>query len=60
MNIIYGLEAPDSGEVSASKITIGYLTQESKLDPSKTLLEAVSLPTGQLGSLAKKISYLEK
>ena len=61
LNIIYGLENRDSGELEVMRnVTVGYLTQESRLDPSKTLLEAVSIPTGQLGSLAKKIVYLEK
>lgn len=61
LNIIYGLERQDNGEILTSRsATVGYLTQESKLDPEKTLLEAVSVPAGHLGSLAKKISYLEK
>jgi ATP-binding cassette subfamily F protein 3 len=61
LNIIYGLETPDNGEVEVGRnATVGYLTQESRLDPSKTLLEAVSVPVGRLGSLAKKISYLER
>lgn len=61
LNIIYGLETADMGELIIPRdITLGYMTQESKLDDSQTLLEAVSAPTGQLGSLAKKITYLEK
>ena len=61
LNIIYGLETVDMGEIKIPRdITLGYMTQESKLDESQTLLEAVSQPTGQLGSLAKKITYLEK
>ena len=61
LNIIYGLETADMGELKIPRdITLGYMTQESKLDDSQTLLEAVSAPTGQLGSLAKKITYLEK
>ncbi|MCK5024057.1 MAG: ABC-F family ATP-binding cassette domain-containing protein [Thermoplasmata archaeon] len=60
LNIIYGLETADMGELKIPRdITLGYMTQESKLDDSQTLLEAVSAPTGQLGSLAKKITYLE-
>ena len=61
LNIIYGLETADMGEIKIPRdITLGYMTQESKLDDSQTLIEAVSQPTGQLGSLAKKITYLEK
>ncbi|MBA3046529.1 MAG: ATP-binding cassette domain-containing protein [Candidatus Thermoplasmatota archaeon] len=60
LNIIYGLEKMDLGEIKVPKdVTIGYMTQENKLDEEKTLLEAVSAPTGQLGSLAKRVSYLE-
>jgi len=60
-NIIYGLESPGSGEmVLAKSATMGYLTQQSKLEPSETLIEAVSAPTGHLGSLAKKVYYLEQ
>ena len=61
LNVIYGLERPDSGGIEISKnTTMGYMTQESDLDPSKTLIESVSAPTGHLGSLAKKITYLER
>ncbi|MCK5309255.1 MAG: ABC-F family ATP-binding cassette domain-containing protein, partial [Thermoplasmata archaeon] len=61
LNIIYGLETADMGEIKIPRdVTLGYMTQESKLDDSQTLIEAVSQPTGQLGSLAKKITYLEK
>jgi len=61
LNIIYGLETADMGEIKIPRdITLGYMTQESRLDDSQTLIEAVSQPTGQLGSLAKKITYLEK
>ena len=61
LNIIFGLEKQDLGEVMVSKeATMGYMTQESGLDPGLTLLEAVSAPTGKLGSLAKRVSYLER
>ncbi len=61
LNIIYGLERPDLGEVSIPKDkTMGYMTQESGLDPELTLLKAVSAPTGKLGSLAKKVAFLER
>ncbi|MDO9538078.1 MAG: ABC-F family ATP-binding cassette domain-containing protein [Thermoplasmata archaeon] len=61
LNIIYGLEKPDMGELKIPKeVIMGYMTQESKLDDDLTLLEAVSAPTGQLGSLAKRITFLEK
>ncbi len=60
LNIIFGLEKPDMGELKIPKdVTIGYMTQENKLDEEQTLLEAVSAPTGQLGSLSKRIAYLE-
>jgi len=60
LNIIFGLERLDMGELKIPKdVTIGYMTQENKLDEELSLLEAVSAPTGQLGSLAKRISYLE-
>lgn len=61
LNIIYGLEKADTGELKTPPdLVLGYMTQESKLDESLTLIEAVSAPTGHLGSLAKKIAYLEK
>ncbi len=61
LNIIFGLERADMGEVMIPQdIVLGYMTQENKLEPEDSLLEAVSAPTGQLGSLAKKISYLER
>ncbi|MDD4308424.1 MAG: ABC-F family ATP-binding cassette domain-containing protein [Thermoplasmata archaeon] len=61
LNIIYGLEKPDLGEIKIPReTTMGYMTQESCLDPNSTLLESVSAPTGKLGSLAKRVAYLEK
>ncbi len=60
LNIIYGIEKADSGEITGMKDkTLGYMTQLSPLEDSKTLIEAISKPTGKLGSLAKKIAYLE-
>ncbi|MCK4757603.1 MAG: ABC-F family ATP-binding cassette domain-containing protein [Thermoplasmata archaeon] len=60
LNIIYGIERPDSGEIKGlSDKTLGYMTQHSPLDDTKTLIEAISKPTGKLGSLAKKITFLE-
>jgi ATP-binding cassette subfamily F protein 3 len=61
LNIIFGLEKADMGELKIPKdITMGYMTQESKLDDDLSLLEAVSAPTGLLGSLAKRITYFEQ
>lgn len=61
LNIIYGLEMPDSGELTMpDHIRLGYMTQDSKLDESKTLIEFASVPEGRLGFLAKRIAYLEK
>ena len=61
LNIICGLEKPDLGEVRIPKeTTVGYMTQESGLNTDSTLLESVSAPTGKLGSLAKRVGYLEK
>jgi ATP-binding cassette subfamily F protein 3 len=60
LNILFGLERADLGEVKVPKeLVIGYMTQESSLDEGLTLLEAVSAPTGKLGSIAKRIDYLE-
>ena len=42
MKIIAGIETPTHGEVVfAPGYTVGYLEQEPKLDPSKTVLEVV-------------------
>ncbi len=61
LNIIYGLEGVDTGElIGLDDITIGYLTQHSDLEEGKTLLETALRPTGHLGSLAKKVAYLEQ
>ncbi len=61
LNMIYGLEKQDMGEIIIPRdLSMGYMTQESDLDDSKTLLEAVCVPTGHLGSLTKKIAYIEK
>ncbi len=60
LNIIYGIEDPDGGEIiGLDDKTLGYMTQLSPLEDDKTLIEAVSRPTGKLGSLAKKIAFLE-
>jgi ATP-binding cassette subfamily F protein 3 len=61
LNIIFGLEKADMGELKIPKdITMGYMTQESKLADDLSLLEAVSAPTGLLGSLAKRITFFEQ
>jgi len=61
LNIVCGLEMPDMGEVIVPKdAAVGYMTQDSRYDSELTLLETVSAPTGRLGSLAKRIAYLER
>jgi ATP-binding cassette subfamily F protein 3 len=61
LNIICGLEKADNGELKIPKdVSIGYMTQESGLDDGISLIDAVSAPTGKLGSLAKRVAYIER
>ena len=55
MKIIAGIEAPTHGEVVfAPGYTVGYLEQEPKLDPSKTVLEVVQEGVQEVMDLLKE------
>ena len=55
MKIIAGIETPTHGEVVfAPGYTVGYLEQEPKLDPSKTVLEVVQEGVQEVMDLLKE------
>ena len=54
MDIIAGLETPDSGKVSLlNYISVGYLRQNPDLNPEQTVLEAAFNTTGELNQAVK-------
>lgn len=52
LRIIAGVDEDYSGEVHLSKgISVGYLEQEPKLDPDKTVMETIKEGAGEVGRL---------
>jgi ABC transport system ATP-binding/permease protein len=58
MDIIAGLEAPDSGKSTLSNhISIGYLRQNPDLNPEETVLETAFNSTGELITAVKNYEF---